>query len=133
MSSEYDPQPALAELRQVSALDALEQWRVKHLGDKSALRAALSGLGQLPAEQRREAGQQLNAARQQLTEAHEARKAELTEKSLGEQLERERIDVTLPGRPLPRGCSHPSIAVIEEISELFRRIGFQVNLQLLQV
>ncbi len=121
----YDAQPALTELRRAADLDALERWRITYLGDKSALRAALSGLGQLPAEQRREAGQQLNAARQELTAAYEARQKELTDASLGQQLERERIDVTLPGRPLPRGCSHPSINVIQEISELFRRIGFQ--------
>ncbi|HZT18577.1 MAG TPA: phenylalanine--tRNA ligase subunit alpha, partial [Dongiaceae bacterium] len=124
--TEFDPRPALDELRQLETLEALEQWRVKHLGDKSALRAALGGLGQLPPEQRREAGQRLNAARQQLQEAHDARKAELTEKTVAQQLERERIDVTLPGRPIARGCSHPTIAVIQEISDLFRRIGFQI-------
>ena len=127
--TDYDPEAALEELGAVADLADLadlEQWRVRHLGDRSALKAALSGLGQLPAEQRREAGQRLNASRNQLTEAYEARKAELSESALGKQLERQRIDVTLPGRPLARGYSHPSIVVIQQISELFRRIGFQI-------
>ncbi|HLG68859.1 MAG TPA: phenylalanine--tRNA ligase subunit alpha [Chloroflexota bacterium] len=124
--ADYDPQPALGELNAATTLDALEQWRVKHLGDKSALRVALGGLGRLPADQRREAGQRLNTARRELTEAYEARQAEMAEKGLTEQLERERIDVTLPGRPLPRGHSHPTITVIQEICDLFRRIGFQI-------
>src|SRR5690348_11649758 len=124
--TDFDAQPALGELAAAGSLDALEQWRVRHLGDKSALRAALGGLGQLPAEQRREAGQRLNTARRELTDAYEARKAELSQAALTQQLERDRIDVTLPGRPLARGCSHPSITVIQEISDLFRRIGFQV-------
>ncbi len=126
MISDYDPQTALAELRAAGDLDVLEQWRIKHLGDKSPLRAALSQLGQLPADQRRDAGQRLNNARRELTEAFEARRTELSERALSEQLGRERVDVTLPGRPLPRGCSHPTITVIQEICELFRRIGFQV-------
>jgi phenylalanyl-tRNA synthetase alpha chain len=124
--SDYDDGPALAELERVRDLGGLEQWRIQHLGDKSALRVALGGLGQLPADQRREAGQRLNTARQSLAEAYEARKSELGQTALQDQLERERIDVTLPGRPLPRGWSHPTIAVIQEISDLFRRIGFQV-------
>jgi phenylalanyl-tRNA synthetase alpha chain len=126
MSIEYDPQPALAELRQIAHLQALEAWRVKHLGEKSALRAALGSLGGLPPDQRRDAGQRLNSARTELTEAFDARKAELSQQALAEHLERERVDVTLPGRPLPRGCSHPTITVIQEICELFRRIGFQI-------
>src|SRR5438270_12977811 len=117
--SDYDPQPALDELAQTNDLQTLEAWRVKHLGDKSTLKLALGGLGQTPAEQRREAGQRLNSARVQLTEAHDARKAELSEHALTEQLDRERIDVSLPGRPLPRGYSHPSITVTQQICDLF--------------
>jgi phenylalanyl-tRNA synthetase alpha chain len=124
--ADYDAGPALEELREAANLEALEQWRIRHLGDRSALKAALSGLGQLPAEQRREAGQRLNSARNELTAAYDARKGEISQQALSEQLKRERIDVTLPGRPLPRGYAHPTVAVIQEISELFRRIGFQI-------
>ncbi|HLG70813.1 MAG TPA: phenylalanine--tRNA ligase subunit alpha, partial [Chloroflexota bacterium] len=82
--ADYDPQPALGELNAATTLDALEQWRIKHLGDKSALRVALGGLGKLPSDQRREAGQRLNTARRELTEAYEARQAEVAEKALAE-------------------------------------------------
>ncbi|MGH2519727.1 MAG: phenylalanine--tRNA ligase subunit alpha, partial [Chloroflexota bacterium] len=126
MSTDYAAGPALAGLRQVNDLDALERWRIEHLGKKSAIMVALSGLGQAPPDRRREIGQQLNAAKRELEAAFDRRKHELSQQELSQQLERERIDVTLPGRPLPHGCAHPSIAVIQEISELFRRIGFQI-------
>jgi phenylalanyl-tRNA synthetase alpha chain len=124
--TEYDPKPALDSLAAAADLDALEAWRVAQLSRKSELMSALSGLGQLPPEQRREAGQRLNVAKRDLEAAFERRKEELGRGALAQQLERERIDVTLPGRPLPRGYSHPSITVIQEISDLFRRIGFQI-------
>ena len=126
MSTDYDPQPAVAALAQAGDLEALEHWRVEHLGRKSTLMNALSGLGQAVPERRREIGQQLNLAKRELEAAFEARRSQLGRAALDQQLERERIDVTLPGRPLPRGCSHPTISVIREISELFRRIGFQI-------
>ncbi len=122
----FDAQPALEALAQAADSQALEEWRVSYLGRKSALMGALSGLGQLPAEERREAGQQLNVAKRALEEAFEARREQLTNAELTQSLERERVDVTLPGTPVTRGLPHPLVTVIEEISELFRRIGFQI-------
>ncbi|MBV8087770.1 MAG: phenylalanine--tRNA ligase subunit alpha [Chloroflexi bacterium] len=123
---DYDPQTALAELRGLASLNELEDWRVAHLGRRSGIMTALSGLGQAPADQRREIGQRLNTAKQALERALEERKDELTRSQLGEQLERERIDPTLPGRVPPRGLSHPLVTVTQQICELFRRIGFQI-------
>ncbi|MDE3074013.1 MAG: phenylalanine--tRNA ligase subunit alpha, partial [Chloroflexota bacterium] len=50
----------------------------------------------------------------------------LAESEMARQVERERVDVTLPGTAIARGCSHPVVTVIEDICELFRRIGFQI-------
>src|SRR5579862_4112424 len=123
---DFDSQPALGDLDRTTDLAALELWRVTHLGRKSELMTALSGLGQVAAEERREAGQRLNAAKRELEGAYEARRSELSQQTLAGQMESERIDVTLPGRPLQRGYSHPTIAVIQEICGLFRDIGFQI-------
>ncbi|MHB8618015.1 MAG: phenylalanine--tRNA ligase subunit alpha [Chloroflexota bacterium] len=120
-----DTQPALKALAASMSLETLEDWRVANLGRKSALMAALSGLGHLPAAERRETGQRLNAAKQALEAAYAARKAGLTSRDTAQRLERERLDVTLPGAPVRRGFAHPVVAVIQEISDLFRHIGFQ--------
>ena len=120
------PTEALASLEQAADTAALEVWRTAHLGRKSALMLALSGLGQLPPDQRREAGQRLNRAKVALEQTFEARRSVLEAAELSAQLQEERLDVTLPGRPAVRGRRHPIRAVIADISALFQGLGFQV-------
>ncbi len=122
----YDPSLGLQALAHVEDLAALEDWRVAYLGRKSELMQAFGALGQVAADKRRETGQLLNEAKRQLEQAYEARKDAMSRAALTAQLERERVDVTLPGRPLPRGHAHPITQVIQQISDLFRSMGFQI-------
>jgi phenylalanyl-tRNA synthetase alpha chain len=126
MTPDFDPQPALAELEAAGSADALEAWRVAHLGRSSAIMTALSGLGKAAPEQRRELGGRLNTAKRSLEQAYAGRKDAVTRAELSTLLDRERIDVTLPGRPLPRGARHPLVTVTQEICALFRKLGFQI-------
>ena len=97
---------ALPELLQVACttiagaddLAALDQWRVHYLGKKGVLTERLKELGRLPPEQRREAGQAINDAKQALETALALRKTALEAAALDARLAGEAIDVTLPGR-----------------------------------
>ncbi|MBK5937442.1 MULTISPECIES: phenylalanine--tRNA ligase subunit alpha [Halorhodospira] len=107
-----------------SDLAGLDQVRVAYLGKKGRLTALLKGLGQLPAEQRPEAGAAINAAKERVSQRIEARRAELERAALEQRLAAERIDVTLPGRGTERGGFHPVTRTLERISAIFAGAGF---------
>jgi phenylalanyl-tRNA synthetase alpha chain len=106
--------------------DALEQVRVEALGKKGEVTQLMKGLAGLDAEARREAGQQLNAVKDAVAAAIEARKAVLSDVALDTKLAAERIDVTLPPRPDAEGRIHPISQTIDEIVAIFGEMGFKV-------
>ena len=117
---------ALSELNQVSELEELESWRVHHLGKKSKLTQILRSLATLPLEERKKVGAQANEIKRALESGLVEKKKFLEEIHLATSLEREGLDVTLPGRPVPIGRLHPTTQVLEEICDVFKNMGFQV-------
>ncbi len=113
-------------IAQAASLDALNELRIKYLGKKGALTAILRNMGSLSAAQRPKVGQIVNQVRDAL-EAVLGQKAEQLKNSLKqEQLAREVIDVTLPGRSFLHGHQHPLSKVQEEIEEIFMGMGFTI-------
>ncbi|MCU7858141.1 MAG: phenylalanine--tRNA ligase subunit alpha, partial [Candidatus Thiodiazotropha sp. (ex Lucinoma borealis)] len=106
-------------------LPMLEEIRVGYLGKSGKLTAQLKKLGTLPPEQRPQAGQAINKAKQALQQAIETRKADLEKQALAERLAAEKIDVTLPGRGLQRGGLHPVTRTLDRIERLFAHAGFE--------
>jgi phenylalanyl-tRNA synthetase alpha chain len=105
---------------------ALEAVRVRVLGKKGAVTQRMKTLGGLEPEARKAAGQALNALKDALASAIETRKAELAEAALSTRLERETLDVSLPGRPAPVGHIHPISQTLEELVAIFGEMGFSV-------
>ncbi len=105
---------------------ALEEVRVKALGKSGEVSALMKGLGALSPDERREAGAKLNAVKDAVAAAIEARKAVLADAELDERLKSERVDVTLPARPEPEGRLHPISQTIDEIVAIFGAMGFRV-------
>ncbi|MET0659456.1 MAG: phenylalanine--tRNA ligase subunit alpha [Steroidobacteraceae bacterium] len=116
----------LNEIAGSSDLAALEHIRVRVLGKKGELTAQLKSLGAMDPEARRVHGARVNEAKEQITQAIESRREVLESSKLAAQLERETIDVTLPGRGQNVGGLHPVTRVRRRIEELFRRAGFEV-------
>ena len=116
-------------LAQVSAardLDGLERARIEALGKKGALTARLKGLRDLDPTARQAAGARLNAVKEEVAAAIEARKAELAAAALEARLAGERIDVSLPPRPEPEGRIHPVSQVTDEILAVLGDMGFDL-------
>jgi phenylalanyl-tRNA synthetase alpha chain len=118
---------AVGELDGVNDAAALEQWRVTHLGRKSALSDLLGGMGKLAAEERRTVGSAANLVKRDLEQAFTDRESVVRQRELNATLERERIDVTLPGRPRSVGALHPVTRTIDECVSVMRGMGFQVT------
>lgn len=116
-------------LEQVAKADSertLDEVRVRFLGKKGALTAQLKELGQLPTEQRREAGRQINRAKQELERAIAERGEILAREHLNARLADESIDVTLPGRAVEAGGAHPVNRALDRLLDIFQRLGFEV-------
>ncbi|MDN3519615.1 phenylalanine--tRNA ligase subunit alpha [Aquisalimonas lutea] len=119
-------QEALAAVREAGTVSGLDEVRVAYLGKKGRITAQLKQLGQLPAEERPAAGQAINAAKDEVQAALEARRAELESAGLEEQLARDAVDVTLPGRGQDTGGLHPVTRTLDRIEALFASMGFRV-------
>ena len=117
---------AVVAIEAASDIAALEELRVSYLGKKGALTGLLKNLGQLSAEERPKAGAEINAAKQQLNEQLNARKASLQGAALAAQLAEEAIDVTLPGRRAETGSLHPITRTIQRMETFFYSMGFEV-------
>ncbi|MEK7385667.1 MAG: phenylalanine--tRNA ligase subunit alpha, partial [candidate division NC10 bacterium] len=104
----------------------LETLRVRFLGLAGALTQLLRSLGTLPAEERPLVGAAANEAKRELEALLESRLAEALEAERRTRRERERPDLTLPGRRPPRGAVHPLTRVHDEIVAIFAGLGFSV-------
>jgi phenylalanyl-tRNA synthetase alpha chain len=105
----------------------LEEVRVRYLGRKAELPNLLRGVAQLEPAERGTVGRAANEARKALEAAIEARGAELEAAELDAQLERDVVDVTLPGSPAAAlGRLHLLTATRREIEDIFLGLGFRV-------
>ena len=116
----------IAAVDAADTLAALDEARVKALGKKGAITERMKGLGGLDPEARKAAGQALNALKDEIAGAIEARKDALESADLDRRLATERIDVTLPIRPESQGRIHPISQCIDEVTSIFGEMGFTV-------
>ena len=105
----------------------LEALRVRYLGRKAELPNVLRGIARLPPQERGPTGKAANQARQALEALIAARADELRSGELEQRLARDRVDVTLPGRPpQPVGHHHLLTATRREIEDVFLGLGFKI-------
>jgi len=116
----------VASLVKASTEQEIAEIRVKSLGRKGSLTQLLKRLGTLPETERREIGRKANEVKEDLEAKIEEVLAAIREREKRLALERERIDVTLPGRTLPMGRKHPITQTLDRIVEIFSHLGFEV-------
>lgn len=117
---------ALARIGSAAAPQDLEAVRVEVLGRKGTLAGLSKDMGKLSPEERKTLGASLNATRQMLESAFDAKKAGFDSAALNAKLDAEWLDLTLPSLGLPPGHLHPVTQIQQEIEDLFRSLGFTV-------
>lgn len=115
----------LEELAAVADAAGLEAWRIAFLGANGKLKTAMGGLKDVPKDQKPAVGQRLNAVKQRLEEAFNARKGEL---GTAAPARGEAIDMTEPGMAESSaiGRRHIITRVRDELVDVFARMGFDV-------
>lgn len=109
-----------------ASLEALEAARLALLGKKGSLSLLMRELGKMSPDERKEAGQALNALKESAQTVFDARKAALAAEALAIRLAEEAIDVTLPARAETTGRIHPISQTIDEVTAIFAQMGFEV-------
>ncbi len=100
--------------------------RIKVLGRKGSLTQLLKRLGTLQEAERRELGKRANEIKAALETEIEEAFLRIRTMERREALKTEWIDITLPGRPIPFGKKHPITQILDEVVEIFSRLGFDV-------
>ena len=117
---------ALSAFENVRDAAALDELRVRYLGKKGELTAVLKQMGKLSAEERPAMGQLANEVRAALEGALDAAARKMEAAALSAKLKAERVDVTIPGKPVRQGRRHPMNTALEEMKEIFIGMGFTV-------
>jgi len=117
---------ALDELHN-KGLDALEAFRVEYFGKKGHFTQLMQGLRDVAVEERPAIGAKINEAKQAVLDILNAKKEEFEQAALNAQLEKEKVDVSLPGRKVEIGGLHPVTITIERVTKFFSELGFSVE------
>ena len=117
---------ALGQVSSVTSQQELEAARVKFLGKKGELTGILRGMGKLSTEERPVIGQLANEVRAQIEQAIEKAQQDMAQRLIASKLEKEQIDVTMPGQKVLLGKQHPLNTVLHELYDIFTGMGFSI-------
>jgi len=115
---------ALEDLKKVADEKELESFYVTYLAKKGSIPGLMVHMREV--QDKSAFGQEVNATRNEVSAAYEEKKADFGAKALEKKLEAERIDITLPGSPLGVGHINPYRLIIDEVTDIFLEMGYEV-------
>ena len=119
-------QEVLKRIEEVNDLNGLQDIKTEYLGKKGKITELSSRLKEVDASQKKEFGMLLNEIKTYATEKIESKQKEIEDRILNEKLEKERIDVTLPGTVIKNGSPNMLEGLIENLEEMFMSLGYDV-------
>ncbi|WP_374695945.1 phenylalanine--tRNA ligase subunit alpha [Spiroplasma endosymbiont of Polydrusus formosus] len=117
---------AIKKITAAKTVAKLNELQLEYLGKKSLLNYLLKKLKNLSYEERLIVGQKANKIKAELTNLCQNKKSELEDSLLMTSIEQEKIDLSLPGYNLTLATKHPLNQVIDEISQLFQELGYDI-------
>ncbi|UJF14641.1 phenylalanine--tRNA ligase subunit alpha [Jeotgalibaca sp. MA1X17-3] len=117
---------ALEKIKNSENLKELNDFRVAYLGKKGPITEALRGMKNLSPEERPVIGTLANDIRDELSATIQTIRENLETQKLAEDIQKEKIDVTLPGKQVQMGTKHVLTQILEEIEDLFLGMGYQI-------
>lgn len=113
-------------VKEIKSSSSLREIKMKFLGKSGAISTLMKKLKELPPEQRPEMGKLINALREWTIARFDDVENYVKKLELGARYEREKLDVTLPGKRRKKGALHPDTLVIDELVSIFSGMGFEV-------
>lgn len=117
---------ARQELQKVESMSEVNELRIKYTGKKGAMAEFAKSMRDLQDEGRKVLGQKMNEFKTEVEERIALTLQEMEQRKLLEQIEKESVDVTLPGRTVNYGSRHIITQTMEEIEDLFIGMGYQI-------
>jgi phenylalanyl-tRNA synthetase alpha chain len=118
---------AKEQIDKAGLLTEAEEIRVRFLGKKGEITSILKSMGKLDPEERKILGMAANNARAEIEQLIEEKKNNFKEKAKEIRLKSETMDVTEPGKKFKLGSKHPITVTIEEMSNIFKSMGFSIT------
>ena len=107
-------------------MNELNDLKVKYLGKKGLITELNSEIKNIPNEEKKDFGMQVNELRNSFNEYYESKRVQLENAILNEKLSKEAIDITLPSKKIKRGSLNPMTRITEEFEDLFVSMGYTV-------
>lgn len=107
--------------------EALYEIKVKYLGKKGRVTEILKDIGTLPNDQKPLVGKVANEIKVILEDIYNRRIEDVKKQSILDTVEKDRIDVSLPGDETTQGAFHPITQTLMEMKDIFRRLGFDIH------
>ena len=117
----------LAKLNEHLDLNLINQIKTDLFGKNGLISNQFKKLGKIPEEEKKNFASDLNITKDELQNLITSKIEEIETKEINQKLEKEKIDITLPERPVSQGKIHPVSQVIDEISSIFSEIGFSIE------
>ena len=108
------------DLESSNTIEATDSLEIKYLGRNGQLTQLMKQIKDIKAEERKAFGQKLNELKNEVSSKISAKKNALINKEDMQQY----VDVTMPGKPYPKGSLHLVTTAVEEITKIFGRLGF---------
>ena len=108
-------------------VNQINQIKTDLFGKNGLVSSQFKQLGKIAEDERKKFASELNDAKDELQNLIVSKIEEIEIKEINQKLEKEKVDITLPGRPFAEGKIHPVSQVIDEISSIFSEIGFSVE------
>ncbi|MDD4377222.1 MAG: phenylalanine--tRNA ligase subunit alpha [Eubacteriales bacterium] len=119
-------QEAREQLSKAATIAETEEIRVKVLGKKGQLTEILRSMGKLSPEEKKSLGMAANQVRGEIENLLSEKFNAVKEQAKQAKFKAEKIDVTEPGKKITLGAKHPLTVTIEEISRVFKSMGFSI-------
>ena len=117
---------AKEQLENTSSIQEIEEIRIALLGKKGELTSILKSMKDLAPEEKKALGMGVNKAKAEIEGLLADKFSEVKAKARELKFEAEKIDVTEPGKEYKLGAKHPLTVTIEEISQVFKNMGFSI-------
>lgn len=114
------------QISEANSLEKLEDLRVKFLGKKGLITDLMIGLKDLDLEAKKHFGALINQLKTEATNSIQNKKEQLELINLNQTLASEKLDLTAPFRQENQGSIHPISQTINEIKNIFGKLGFEM-------
>ena len=109
---------------QSNSPEEIEQFRIAYLGKKGKVTLLFSAFKEVPVDQKKEFGKQLNILKNNCQEKINSLKSKLSSISSSR---KSNTDYTIPGQPMNFGSRHPITLIRDRVINIFSQIGFSIS------